>query len=335
MQAIMAKGGLTPDMPGAFFLAQVPEPEPGENDLLVRVAAVSVNPVDTKVHARMAKGEEKILGWDACGEVAAIGPAVQSFAPGDRVYYAGDVTRPGCDAHYHLVDWRIAAKAPAGLDDAAAAAMPLTSLTAFEALFARLGFAPEPGANAGRDLLIIGGAGGVGSMAIQLAKWAGIRVAASASRPESVAWCREYGADVVVDHGRDMAELLQESGMQWADAIFCTTHMETHWQAMAAIVRPQGAVCLIDDPGGPLDITAFKSKSARLCWESMFSRSMYATPDMAEQGRILARVAGLLADGAVRPTLAQTHKGLDPAVFAEAHVRQRSGRMMGKQVVVF
>jgi zinc-binding alcohol dehydrogenase family protein len=335
MQAVLAKGGLSPDAKGAFFSAELPDPTPGPRDLLVRVAAVSVNPVDAKVHGRMAAGEEKILGYDAVGTVAAVGGDVAGFAPGDRVYYAGDMTRPGCDATLHLVDARIAAKAPQTLDDAAAAAMPLTSLTAYEALFDRLGLVDAAGANAGRDVLIIGGAGGVGSIAIQLAAWAGARVVATASRPESAAWCRQRGAQLVLDHAKDLPAALAAAGIAGVPAIFCTTHMETHWKAMAAMLAPQGAVCLIDDPSGPLDITVFKSKCASIRWEFMFARTLYRTPDMARQGEILARVAALLDSGVVRPTLGTTRRGLDPAVFAAAHAAQLSGRMVGKQVVVF
>lgn len=335
MQAVLAKGGLTPDAPGAFFLAVVADPVPGPHDLLVDVRAVSVNPVDGKIHARLAPGEEKILGYDAVGVVAALGEAVSGFAVGDRVYYAGDMTRPGCDAARHVVDARLAAKAPASLDDAAAAAMPLTSLTAYEALFDRLGLTARAGGNPGRTVLIVGGAGGVGSIAVQLAKWAGARVVATASRPESADWCRSLGADVVLDHRRDMPSQLVEAGEPLVGRIFCTTHVETHWQAMADMLAPQGAVCLIDDPTGPLDITVFKRKSASIHWEFMFARSLYRTPDMAEQGHILARLAGLLDAGTVRPTLGVTRRGLDPAVFAAAHLAQRSGRMVGKQVIVF
>lgn len=335
MQAIMAKGGVPSDRPEAFSLADVPLPVPGPDDLLVRIAAVSVNPVDAKVHARLGPGEERILGYDACGVVEEAGSAVTDFAVGDRVYYAGDVTRPGTDAAYHLVDARIAAKAPRTLDDAAAAAVPLTAITAWEALFDRLGLPAGAGAGAGRDVLVIGGAGGVGSMAIQLAKWAGARVLATASRPETVDWCLALGAETVLDHGRDMPAQLLEAGAKDVGLIFCTTHMEAHWKAMAALVRPQGAVCLIDDPSGPLDVTVFKPKCASIHWEFMFARSMFQTPDMAEQGQILARVAGLFDDGTLRPTLAATRHGLDPAVFAKAHQAQLSGRMVGKQVVVF
>lgn len=335
MQAVFAKGGLGPEVPGAFFLAEVADPVPGAWDLLVDVRAVSVNPVDGKTHGRLGPGEEKILGYDAVGVVAAAGAAVTDFGPGDRVYYAGDLTRPGSNAARQLVDARLAAKAPANLDDAAAAAMPLTSLTAAEALFTRLDLTPKAGASAGRSILIVGGAGGVGSVAVQLAKWAGARVVATASRKQSADWCRSLGADVVLDHSRDMPAQLAAAGFSAVERIFCTTHMEAHWQAMAAMLAPQGAVCLIDDPAGPLDITAFKRKSASLRWEFMFARSLYRTPDMAEQGRILARVAELLTAGIVRPTVAVVRRGLSPAVVAEAHVAQRAGRMVGKQVIVY
>ncbi len=335
MRAVLARGGLPPEASGAFFLAEVPQPVPGPDDMLVAVRAVSVNPVDTKVHARMAVGEDKILGYDAVGRVEAVGRAVAGFAPGDRVFYAGDMTRPGSDAEFQLVDARLVAKAPASLNDAAAAAMPLTSLTAYEALFDRLELRPEAGANAGRTVLVLGGAGGVGSVAIQLAKWAGAYVVATASRPQSAAWCRRLGADVILDHRGDMPAQLAAAGHATVDLIFCTTHMEAHWQAMAAMLTPQGAVCLIDDPSGPLDITVFKSKSASIRWEFMFARSLYQTPDMAGQGGILARMAGFLDRGVVRPTLAVTRNGLDPAVFAAAHAEQLAGSMVGKQVVVF
>jgi zinc-binding alcohol dehydrogenase family protein len=332
MLAIVATGGLDPASPDAFREMVRPQPEPGPRDLLVRIEAVGINPVDTKVLSRLEPGQQRILGWDARGVVQAIGSKVRRFAPGQAVYYAGELNRDGSNAALQLVDERLAAAAPASLDPAQAAALPLTSLTAWEGLFDRLGFRPDHNANAGGSLLVIGGAGGVGSMIIQLAAWAGLTVAATAGRPESAAWCREIGAHVVVGRG-DLAAELETAGLATVDAVYCTTHMEEHWAAMAKVVSPQGAVCLIDDPSGPLDITVFKQKSVRICWEFMFTRSSFATPDLARQGLILESVARLVDDGRLRPTLARVSNGLTAANVRQAHALQRSGTMVGKQVI--
>lgn len=335
MLAIMAKGGSEVQDPDAFRAAEVPVPRAEGRDILVKVSAISINPVDAKVRQRSARGVEVQLGWDACGLVQAVGGEVVGFAPGDRVFYAGSLIRPGTYAEFHLVDERIAAKAPRSLNDAAAAAIPLTAITAFEALFHRLGFTPAARANAGRSVLVVGGAGGVGSMAVQLAHWAGLRVAASASRPESAQWCRELGADLVLDHRRPLAQEAREAGVEAFDAVFCTTHMEAHWTQMAEALRPQGAVALIDDPSGPLDLTIFKRKSARICWEFMFTRSLYGTVDMEEQGRLLALVADLLDAGELRGTATETLRGLSVDNIRLATARQEGSSMIGKQVVAF
>ena len=332
MHAIIAAGGFDPAAPQAFREEERPTPRPGGRDLLVRIEAVGVNPVDTKVFDRMAPGQERILGWDARGIVTAAGPDCRRFSPGEAVFYAGDLTRDGSNATYQLVDERLVGPAPSSLSPAEAAGLPLTSLTAWEGLFDRLDFIPAEGANAGRSLLVVGGAGGVGSMVIQLADWAGIAVAATAGRPESAAWCREIGASTVIGRG-DLAAEMDEAGLPTVDAIYCTTHMEEHWTAMAKVLVPQGAVCLIDDPSGPLDITVFKQKAARICWEFMFARSMFRTPDMERQGAILESVARLVDDGRLRATLSRTLSGLSAASVREAHLRQRTGAMVGKQVI--
>jgi len=334
MITIVAKGGSAARDADAFMIKEADVPAPAGLDILVAVQAISVNPVDTKVRSRTPAGTGVVLGWDACGVVEAAGPSATRFKPGDRVYYAGALTRPGTNAEFHLVDERLAGAAPRTLSAAEAAAMPLTTVTAYEALFDRLGFIAEPGANAGRSLLIVGGAGGVGSMAVQLAAWAGIDTVATASRPDTVEWCKSLGAKRVADHRQPLAQAAREAGMQSADAIFCTTHMETHWEQMAEILSPQGAVALIDDPSGPLDITVFKRKCARICWEFMFTRSLFATPDMARQGQMLDQVAGLVDAGAVRSTLRETLTGLTPENIRDAHVRQESASMIGKQVIV-
>lgn len=332
MKAIVATGGFDPAAPQAFTEKELPEPEPREHDIVVRLEAVGINPVDTKVFDRLAPDQERILGWDAQGMVEAVGAKASRFVPGQTVYYAGTITRDGCNADYQAVDERLVAPAPASLSPEQAAALPLTSLTAWEGLFDRLGFIPDEGANAGRSLLVVGGAGGVGSMVIQLAAWAGLEVAATAGRPESTAWCLKLGAKTVLGRG-DLAAEVEAAGLGEFDAIYCTTHMEEHWTAMARVVAPQGSVCLIDDPSEPLDITAFKQKAVRLCWEFMFARPLFATPDMARQGEILQQVAELIDAGRVHPTLALTTQGLTAENVRQAHLRQRSGTMVGKQVI--
>jgi zinc-binding alcohol dehydrogenase family protein len=332
VKAIIATGGKAPDSPEAFREAEQAVPAPAGRDLLVKIEAVGLNPVDTKIFDRLGKGEERILGWDACGVVDAVGPEATLFSPGQRVYYAGDMTRPGCNAACQLIDERLVGPAPATLSPTQVAAMPLTSLTAWEGLFDRLGFTPEKGANAGRSLLVIGGAGGVGSMIIQLGAWAGLRVVATAGRPESADWCRTLGAAVVIGRS-DIAEELKAAGVEQVDAIYCTTHMEEHWAGMARALAPQGAICLIDDPSGPLDITLFKPKSARICWEFMFARSLFRTADMERQGRILAELSGLVDNGTIRTTLNAAPVKLTAENVRAAHLRQRSGAMVGKQVL--
>lgn len=332
MKAIIATGGSAPEAPEAFRDTTIPAPEPSGRDLLVRIEAVGVNPVDTKVFDRLGQGEQRVLGWDACGEVVATGPDCALFQSGQRVFYAGDLTRPGSNAEFQLVDERLVGLAPTSLSAIQAAGLPLTSLTAWEGLFDRLGFIPTAGANAGRTLLVIGGAGGVGSMLIQLGTWAGLRVIATAGRPRSADWCRELGAAVVIGRG-DLAAELAKAGAPQVDAIYCTTHMEEHWTAMAQVLAPQGSVCLIDDPAGPLDITVFKRKSARICWEFMFARSLFRTDDMDRQGRILGEASRLVDAGTIRTTLHETLSGLTAENVRAAHLRQRSGTMVGKQVI--
>jgi len=332
MKAIVSKSGSDAQDAGAFILEDQPVPEPGTQDLLVRVIAIGMNPVDTKVRQRSDK--DGVLGWDAYGIVEKTGEGVDGFKPGDKVSYAGDITRPGCNSEYHLVDQRIAALAPKKLSPEDAAAMPLTSITAWEGLFDRLGFIPEAGANSGKSILIIGGAGGVGSIAIQLARWAGLNVFATASRAETVDWCKNLGADTILNHRHNLYEELKATGAESVDAIFCTTQMERHWTAMAECIRPQGCIVLIDDPVNLLDITVFKFKSVTISWEFMYTRSMFEADDMAEQGKLLSTVAGLLDDGTLVTTRQKTVTGLTPENIQAMHIKQESGTMMGKQVLV-
>ena len=332
MKAIVAKSGSEAQDADAFILEERPIPEPGTQDLLVRVAAIGMNPVDTKVRQRSEK--DSVLGWDAYGVVEKTGDGVSGFKAGDKVFYAGDITRPGCNSEYHLVDQRIAALAPKSLSPEDAAAMPLTSITAWEGLFDRLGFVPKVGANAGKNILIIGGPGGVGSVAIQLAHWAGLKVFASASRTETADWCKNLGADIILNHKNSIYDELKATGTDSVDAIFCTTHMETHWKAMAECIRPQGRIVLIDDPVNSLDLTVFKFKSVTISWEFMYTRSMFETDDMSAQRKLLSTVAKLLDEGTLVTTRQKTLTGLTPENIQAMHIKQESGTMMGKQVLV-
>ena len=332
MKAIVAKSGSEAQDAGAFILEEQPIPEPGTQDLQVRVIAIGMNPVDPKFRKR--SDEDGVLGWDAYGIVEKTGEGVTGFKAGDKVFYAGDITRPGSNSEYHLVDQRIAAVAPKKLSPEDAAAMPLTSITAWEGLFERLGFVPEANANSGKRILIIGGAGGVGSIAIQLARWAGLKVFASASRTETVDWCKNLGADIILNHRNSLYEELKATGTDSVDTIFCTTQMEKHWKVMAECIRPQGHIVLIDDPVDSLDITVFKLKSVTLSWELMFTRSMFETDDMSEQGKLLSTVAGLLDEGTLVTTRQKTLAGLTPENIQAMHIKQESGTMMGKQVLI-
>ena len=332
MKAIVAKGGSGAQDDGAFNLEEQPMPEPGTQDLLVRVIAIGMNPVDTKVRQRSEK--DSVLGWDACGIVEKTGESVTGFKAGDKIFYAGDITRPGCNSEFHLVDQRIAALAPKKLTPEDVAAMPLTSITAWEGLFERLGFVPKANANSGKSILIIGGAGGVGSIAIQLAHWSGLKVYATASRAETVEWCKDLGADTILNHKNSIYNELKATGTDSVDTIFCTTQMERHWGAMAECIRPQGRIVLIDDPVDSVDITAFKFKSVTISWEFMYTRSMFETDDMSEQGKLLSTVANQLDEGTLITTRQKTLTGLTPENIQAMHIKQESGTMMGKQVLI-
>lgn len=313
-----------------------PPPAPGGHDLLVRVEAVSVNPVDTKVRAKAATdGQPKVLGYDAAGVVEAVGPDVDGFEPGDEVYYAGDVTRAGSNAQYQLVDARIVARKPATLDFAQAAALPLTTLTAWELLFQRMPFDFDDERNRGRRLLVIGGAGGVGSIAIQLARHAGFEVIATASRPQTRDWCLQLGAHHVIDHRQPLAAQLQALGIDQVEAALNLADTDRYWQALGELLAPQGHVGLIVEPSGPLHIgDPYKAKSIGIHWEMMFARAHFRTADMIEQHRILARTASLVDAGELRTTLTETLRPINAATLREAHRRLESGSTIGKLALV-
>jgi NADPH2:quinone reductase len=337
MKAVGLYKYLPIDDPESLIDVEISKPEARGRDLLVRVRAVSVNPVDTKVRSPKDKveTEPKILGWDAAGVVEAVGEEVSLFKPGDEVYYAGDITRPGCDAEYHLVDERIVGRKPRNLSFEEAAAMPLTTLTAMEALFDRMGV-PQSSGDSGRSLLVIAGAGGVGSIAIQIArKLAGLRVIATASRPETESWCRELGADEVIDHRKPFKEELKRVGAGEVDYILCAANTELHLQNMADAIKPQGRICLIVGVKGgqPVPINLFQSKSAALCWELMFTRPQFQTPDMRVQHDYLDEAAGLLEDGTLRHTMRESYGPLNAERLRKAHAALESGRMVGKLVL--
>ncbi len=311
---------------------ELDRPEPGGRDLLVAVRAVSVNPVDAKVRSRVApeEGGWKVLGWDAAGVVVAAGPDAAA-RPGDAVFYAGALDRPGANAEFHLVDERIVGRKPASLDFAEAAALPLTAITAWEALFDRLDVArPVPGA--APVLLIIGGAGGVGSIAVQLARrLTGLTVVATASRPETADWARALGAHHVVDHSRPLAAEVAALGLGAPAFVFSTTGTDRHLAEIAELIAPQGRFALIDDPA-TLDIVAFKRKSVSVHWEFMFTRSMFDT-DMTAQGALLNEVSRLVDAGVLRTTLAERYGTIDAANLARAHRLIESGTARGKIVL--
>jgi NADPH2:quinone reductase len=335
MKAVALTRYLPIDDPQSLIDVDLPLPTYGGHDLLVRIEAVSVNPVDTKLRSSRPQQEAtpRVLGFDAAGIVEAAGAQVKGFAPGDRVYYAGDATRPGSNAQFQAVDARIAAHAPRTLDAAQAAALPLVSLTAWELLFQRMPFDSEHGGS-GRTLLVIGGAGGVGSMAIQFAHRAGFRVVATASRAETAAWCRELGADAVIDHRQSLAPQLAALGLTHVDAAVNLADTDHYWETLGGLLAPQGHVGLIVEPRGPLSIGgAYKAKSIGIHWESMFTRSRAGTADLAEQGRILARVAELIDAGQLRGIARETLSPIDAANLREAHRRIEAGSSIGKLVL--
>src|SRR5882757_6457946 len=311
----------------------LPTPEATGRDLLVEIKAVSVNPVDTKVRAGVTpeKGQFKIIGWDAAGIVKAVGADVTMFKPGDEVYYAGAINRDGSNAEFQLVDERIVGAKPKSLDFAAAAALPLTSITAYEVLFDRFGVARNGGE--GKSLLIIGGAGGVGSIAIQLARTrTKLTVIATASRPETQSWCRELGAHHVIDHSKPMAEQLKAIGHRFVDYVFGVNESGQHFDTICDVIAPQGKFGLIDDPKS-LDVAKLKSKSASLHWEAMFTRSTFQTSDMDAQHRLLNEVARMVDQGTIRTTVAENLGSINAANLRRAHAMVESGRMRGKVVL--
>lgn len=335
MRAIGLTHYLPADNPKAFIDLDLPKPVAEGRDVLVAVKAIAVNPVDTKV--RRSKGSDieenppRILGWDASGIVEAIGPDVTLFEVGDEVWYAGDITRPGCNAEFHLVDERIVGPKPTSLDFAQAAALPLTSITAYEAFFDRLEL-DRDGGNAGETILIVAGSGGVGSIGIQLAKRAGLTVIASASRSDTIAWVKELGADHVINHREPMVPQVRALDMEFVDHIAVFNDM-SHWDDFVELIRPQGRIVSIDQTDLPMEMAGMKTKAASLHWEFMFARSMFQTADMIEQHKLLAHVAAEVDAGHIRTTVTDVVTPINAENLRKVHALIESGTAKGKIVL--
>lgn len=341
MKAVGFTQHLPIDDPQSFVDLELDLPVPEGRDLLVAVKAIAVNPVDTKVRAPKAEardapenqveGEARVIGYDASGVVEAIGPEVTLFKPGDAVYYAGDITRSGTNAEFHRVDERIVGHKPTSLSHAESAALPLTTITAWESFFDRLGIDPE-GGDKGQTILIIGGAGGVGSIGIQLARQAGLVVIATASRSETREWVRQLGAEHVVDHHADMVAQVRALGLEHVDHVAIFNDMG-HWATAVELIRPQGGIVTIDNTDSPMPMESMKPKAASLHWEFMFARPMHQTPDMIEQHRLLTRVATSIDAGEIRTTLTHVLSPIDAANLRKAHALIESGQARGKIVI--
>jgi zinc-binding alcohol dehydrogenase family protein len=335
MRAVGYQQSLPIDQDASLIDVDLPHPEPGPRDLLVEIRAVSLNPVDTKVRMRAQPepGGMKVLGFDAAGIVRRVGKDVSLFKEGDEVFYAGAITRQGTNAEFHLVDERLVGAKPKSLGFEEAAALPLTTLTAWETLFDRLDV-KRPVKGAANAILIVGGAGGVGSIAIQLARrLTDLTVIATASRPDTQAWCRELGAHHVIDHSKPLAAQVEALGIGAPAFIFSITHTEAHFAEIAKAIAPQGRFALIDDPKAPLDINLLKGKSVSIHWESMFTRSTFQTADMERQHEILNEASRLVDAGTIRTTLAEIIGPINAANLKRAHALIESNRTRGKLVL--
>ncbi len=335
MKAVGLTRYLPIDDPDSLQDVTISMPTATGYDLLVKVEAISVNPVDTKLRAPKdgVESEPRILGWDVAGVIEAVGEQVEGFQPGDEVYYAGSVTRPGGNSEYHLVDSRIAAHKPSSLDFAAAAALPLTALTAWEGIYDRLGVAPDRELNTGKTILIINAAGGVGSIATQIARHAGLTVIGTASRSETEEWTLAHGTDHVINHREPLLPQLQELELGEVNYIFCLNQTDAHWKGMAEAIAPQGRICSIVETSQPVDLGLLKDKSASFAWEFMFTRAKYETPDMQEQQRILQQVAKLVDEGVFHSTESERLSPINADNLREAHRQLEAGSMIGKLVL--
>lgn len=337
MKAIGFKKSLPISEKESFIEFETSKPNPTGHDLLVKISAISVNPVDFKIRTSAAKNKvletPKIIGWDAVGIVEATGEKTTRFNVGDQVYYAGDLTRSGSNAEYQLVDERIVGFKPKSLSNTEAAAIPLTGLTAYESLFDRIKINQET--DKGKSILILAGAGGVGSIAIQLAKKvAGLTVIATASRPDSEKWCLDMGADYVVNH-HNLKEELTKIGHAEVNYILDFVDLQGYWETMAEIIKPQGHIVSITESKVPLNLNILKAKSVTFSWELMYTRSMFSTEDMDRQYQILNHIADLMDNGTLKTTLTTTLKGFTVENLKKAHEMQESGKTIGKTVIEY
>lgn len=332
MRAVIYKQPLEIDHPDALLDMELPDPVPGPMDLLVRVEAVSVNPVDTKIRQGVKPDGPRVLGWDAVGTVISMGDAVTRFRPGQRVWYAGALDRPGSNSELQCVDARLASVAPASLSPAEAAALPLTAITAWELLFERLRIPPGKQPTEA-VLLVSGAAGGVGSILVQLAaRLTAATVIATAGRPESRDWVTQLGAHHVINYREPLAPQLSDLGIPAVTHIASLTHTDKYFATFVGLLAPFGHLALIDDPA-TLDVTPMKSRSLSLHWEFMFSRSMFQTLDMGAQGRLLAEVAALVDTGVVRTTINQNLGVINATNLRRAHNLIEQGGSRGKIVL--
>ncbi len=331
-----AIGYMTPGPIEVLQEIDLPRPSPGPHDLLVEVRAISVNPLDAKIRKGGGPGTPagvaKILGWDAAGVVVGVGSAVTLFRPGDEVYYAGALERPGTYGEFHLVDERIVGHKPASLSFAEAAALPLTSITAWEILFDRLRLCDV--SRTPCSVLIIGGAGGVGSIAAQLLRpLEGVTTISTAARPDARSWCLHMGAHHVIDRRKPLAAQVREIIPGGVTHVLALTDTESYFEQIVEALAPQGAIALIETPAIPLDINRLKPKSISVHWEFMFTRSLFQTADMAEQGRLLNQVARRVDAGALRTTMTANLGRITAANVREAHRQIESGTTIGKLVL--
>lgn len=334
MKAIAYRQSLPITHDEALIDIDLPAPQAQGRDLLVAVKAISVNPVDVKIRANAppAEGAAKVIGWDAAGVVQAVGPDVTMFKPGDEVWYAGDLTRAGTNSELHLVDERIVGHKPRTLDFAQAAALPLTAITAWELLFERLQVSRDKGVT-GKSLLVIGAAGGVGSILVQLARQlTGLTVIGTASREDTAEWVKELGAHHVIDHSKPLNEEIARLGLPPVTYVAALNQTDHHWPAIAELVAPQGKVALIDDPAA-IDVRVLKRKSVSLHWEFMFTRSMFETDDMAQQHQLLDDVAQLVDTGVIKTTLGERYGAINASNLKRAHALIESNRAKGKIVL--
>ncbi|MET0935275.1 MAG: zinc-binding alcohol dehydrogenase family protein [Luteibacter sp.] len=334
MKAIAYRQPLPIGESNSLLDIELPKPQATGRDLLVQVEAISVNPVDTKIRRNTdPEGNDKVLGWDVAGTVVAVGPEVRRFKVGDAVWYAGALDRPGANSEFHVVDERLAGRKPSTLGMAEAAALPLTTITAWELMFERLGI---PHGTQGRPatLLVVGAAGGVGSIAVQLARrLTGLTVIGTASRGETREWVTAMGAHHVVDHAKPLVEEVRAVAPDGVDYVLGLTKTEQHFPALVELLKPMGKLGLIDDPAEPIDIRLMKRKSLSLHWELMYTRSLFHTDDMAEQGRILDEAANLVDAGVIRTTMRENVGTIDAANLRRAHELLESGKTIGKVVL--